>query len=374
MEKDILLGGEKELRELRKTLLEKERYSSVIDSLKKEVDTQKQTIEFRTQEIEQEVVVEVQRRREAMIKPYYDKIVICEASIQRIQEERERKRQELIDNICKEEAEVFEEQKKELEEQIKQVRKDENIPAICMSRPFLAFFCPRTGLDALILVSGIILLLLIMPMGIYFGVYGGDNKLALTTIYLVTIIVFYTVYLLINNLVKDKYLVGLKRVLELMAETEKLEIRKKKRMVELENIPDEELDLQEFDEQIIQLRAEIAEVEELRNLAVINFDSDERLKMDIAAQVQQRYAEEMGQMRNALADSMSSLENMKQEYEKFVEEQGLKEKYTSLARMERSIFDIKVIDELLFILSNGDAENIGGAILRRKRKMENVTF
>ncbi len=369
VEKDILLGGEKELKELKKTLQEKERYGSVIDSLKNEVETQKQMIEFRKQEIDQEVEEEKQQRRDIMIKPYYDKLAVCEVGIQKIQDEREKKRQEMIETIRKEEAQRFDEQKQELEERIQQIQKEENIPSVCLSRPFLAFFYPRTGMDALILVSGIILLLLVFPMGIYYGVYGGDNKLALTTIYLVTIVFFYTLYLLVNNLVKDKYLVGLKRILNLVAEQEKLEIRKKQRMAELEQIPDAELDLQEFDEQAEQLRSEIAEVEELRDQALINFDSDERTKLDIAAQVQQRYAEEMEQMRKSLADSMSSLENMKLEYEKFVEDKGLKDKYKSLLRMESGIFNIKVIDELLFILGNGDAENISGAIMRRKRSM-----
>lgn len=369
MEKDILLGGEKELRELKSTLQEKERYSSVIDSLKNEIESQKQMLDFRKQEIDREVADEEQRRRNVMLKPYYDKLEACEKAVQKLGEERAKKRQELIESIRKEEALHFEEQKHDLEEQIKQIRKEENIPPLCLSRPFLAFFYPRTGMDALILVSGIVLFLLILPMGLYYGIYGGDNKLALTTIYLIAIVFFYTIYLLINNLVKDKYLVGMKQILGLMAEQEKLEIRKKRRMAELEQIPDAELDLHEFDEQAEQMRNELAEVEELRDLALINFDSDERTKLDIAAQIQQRYAVEMEQMRNSLADSMASLENMKQEYEKFVADKGLKDRYSSLLRIESGIFNIKVIDELLFILSSGEAENISGAIRRRKHRM-----
>ena len=370
MEKDILLGGEKELKELKKTLQEKERYGDVMDSLKSEIESQKQVIEERTQEIEQEIAEEEQRRRELIMKPYYDKMAVCEADIQKAKNEREEKRLELIEQIKKEEAKHFEEQKQELEDEIAAVKEEESIPSICLSKPFLAFFWPRTGTDALILVSGIVLLLLVLPFGIYYGVYGGDNRLVLTSIYLVTIIVFYTLYLLINNMVKDKYLLGLRKIMELTAEKERLEIRKKQRMAELErNIPEEELDLHEFDEKITQFRMELSELEELRDLALMSFDSDERVKLDIATQVQQRHAEEMVQLRKALSDSMASLENMKQEYEKFIADRGLKNKYNSLLRMERSIFDINVIDELLFILGNGDAENISGAILRRKRRM-----
>ena len=122
---NILLGGEQELRELKQILQEKQRYNSVLASLDSELDTQKQTIEGYKQEIEREISMEEQRRRNVVAKPYYDEIASCEVEIQRITSEREKQRQAQIDEIVRKETEEYESQKNELEGQITQVKKEE---------------------------------------------------------------------------------------------------------------------------------------------------------------------------------------------------------------------------------------------------------
>lgn len=368
---EILLGGEKELLELKKTLQEKARYNGVLDSLDASVEEQKEKIEKRKQEIELEMNAEIKRRREEVAKPFYDEIAVCEVEVQKKKDERSRKRQELIDQMIREETEMYEKRKKNLEKQIKLVGEEEGVPAICTSRLFLAFFCPRTGKDALILVSGLVFLLLVLPMVLYFGVYGGDDRQALTTIYLVLIIFFYTIYLLINNLVKDKYLIGINKLLNLFGEMEKLEAHRKQRVKELENIPDSSLDLKEFDEEINRLEAVIGELTGQKDLALVNFDSDERLQIEIGKQVQEKYRPELDQMRASLEEAVSAYEKMQKEYDKFLNEKNIEGRYDSLIRMESGIFNTKVIDELIFYITHGGADNIRAAVAMRKHKGNN---
>lgn len=365
---EILLGGEKELQELKNVLQEKARYNGVLDSLDASVEEQKEKIEKRKQAIELEMKAEITRRREEIAKPFYDEIASCEVDIQKKKDERARKRQELIDQMIREEAELYEKRKKNLEKQIKLVGQEEGVPAICTSRLFLAFFCPRTGKDALILVSGLLLLLLVLPMILYFGVYGGNDRQALTTIYLVLIVFFYTIYLLINNLVKDKYLIGINKLLALFGEMEKLEAHRKQRVKELENIPDSSLDLQEFDEEINRLEAVISELNGQKDLALVNFDSDERMQLDIGKQVQEKYRSELDQMRAELEEATSAYEKMQKEYDRFLNEKNIEGRYDSLIRMEPGIFSTKVIDELIFYITHGGADNIRAAVVMRKRK------
>jgi len=365
---EILLGGEKELQELKNALQEKARYNGVLDSLDASVEEQKEKIEKSKQTVELEMKAEIARRREEIAKPFYDEIASCEVDIQKKKDERARKRQELIDQMIREEAELYEKRKKNLEKQIKLVGQEEGVPAICTSRLFLAFFCPRTGKDALILVSGLLLLLLVLPMILYFGVYGGNDRQALTTIYLVLIVFFYTIYLLINNLVKDKYLIGINKLLALFGEMEKLEAHRKQRVKELENIPDSSLDLQEFDEEINRLEAVIGELNGQKDLALVNFDSDERMQLDIGKQVQEKYRSELDQMRAELEEATSAYEKMQKEYDRFLNEKNIEGRYDSLIRMEPGIFSTKVIDELIFYITHGGADNIRAAVVMRKRK------
>lgn len=366
---NILLGGEKELQELKQILQEKQRYNSVLASLDNEVEDKKKKLEDYIQGINSEIQEEVKQHREVVAKPYYDEIASHEVEIQKIINERERQRQVQIDEIVQKETKEYESRKGELDLQMKQVKQEDGVPAICLSRPFLAFFCPRTGKDALVLVVGIILLLLVLPMGLYYGIYGGNDTSVLLMIYLVLIVFFYTAYLLINNLVKDKYLVGLQKILVLMAEKEKLEQEWMVKVKGLENIPDYELELKNFDDEVLRLQLAIGDLNGQKEMELANFDSNERLKMEIAAQVQEKYSSVVAQFRTALDESVNTYEKMQEEFNKFLEDRQVDERYSPLLRLEGSIYDIKVIDELIFYICHGDADNIRAAISKRKRKL-----
>ena len=369
MEESILHGGEKELLELKKTLQEKNRYNAVLDSMDAAVDEQKLNIEKRKAEIEKEMNLEVIRRREAVAAPFYTEIAACEAELKSALEERSKKRIELIAQIMQEENEMYEKRKENLENQRKLVGQTDGVPGICTTRLFLAFFCPRSGKDALILVIGLLVLFLILPLSVYFGVYGGNNRSMLTTIYLVFIVIFYTLYLLINNLVKDKYLIGINKLLKIMEDLDKLEANKKKREKELENLPDSALDLGEFDEEVNRLQAVIEELTKQKDLAVMNFDSDERLHIAIGQEVQEKFKPELDHMRAVLQDHMDSYERMQVEYNKFLDDRRIEERYGILLQAEPDIFSQTVIDELIFYITHSDAENISKAIIKRKKKL-----
>lgn len=369
MEDTILHGGEKELLELKKTLQEKNRYNAVLASLDTAVEEQKQKIEKRKAEIEQEMNLEVKRRREEVAAPFYEEIASCEVELQKAQNERARKRQELIDQMKREEVELYEKRKSNLDLQKKLVGQEEGVPGICTTRLFLAFFCPRNGKDALILVSGLLVLFLVLPMTVYFGAYGGNDRQTLTAIYLVFIVVFYTLYLLINNLVKDRYLVGINKLLKLMEESEKLEVHRKQRENELDNLPDSALDLGEYDTEVNRLQAVIDELNKQKDLAVVNFDSDQRLHVAIGQEVQEKFKPELDHMRAVLEDNISSYDKMQAEYNKFLDEKNIEQKYDILIRMEPDIFSQSVIDELIFYITHSDAENISKAIVKRKKKL-----
>lgn len=367
-ETTILHGGEKELLELKNTLQEKSRYNAVLDSLDTAVEEQKEKIEKRKQEIEQEMNLEIKRRREEIAKPFYAEIATCEVEMERVKAEREQKRTELLEQMIQKETEIYERRLENLEKQIKLVGQEEGVPAICTSRLFLAFFCPRTGKDALILAGGLLFLLLILPMTLYFGAYGGNDSQALTTIYLVLIVFFYTIYLLINNLVKDKYLIGINKLLKLLDEKDKLEIHRKKKLKELENTPDTALDLKEFDEEISRLESVMAELNHEKDMALVNFDSNERLQIEIGSEVQERHQSELNQMNQVLEAATSEYDKMQTEYDKFLNEKNIEERYDQLIRMESGIFSIQVIDQLLFFMTHAGASNIKEAILMKKKK------
>ena len=369
MEDTILHGGAKELLELKKTLQDKNRYNAVLDSMDAAVEEQKLKIEQRRAEIEKEMNLEVKRRREAVAEPFLEEIASCEEELQNALEERGRKREEVIASLIAEEEESYRKRKDNLENQRKLVGQMEGVPGICTTRLFLAFFCPRTGQDALILVIGLFILFLVLPLAVYFGAYGGNNRQVLTSIYLVFIVVFYTIYLLINNLVKDKYLVGINKFLKIKEDLEKLEAHRKKREKELENLSDSALDLGEYDEEVNRLRSVIEELNNQKNVAILNFDSDERRHIAIGQEVQEHFKPELDHMQAVLEDDMAAYEKMQQEYNDFLDDRRIEERYGILLQAEPEFFNQTEIDELIFYLTHSDTENISKAIMKRNKKL-----
>lgn len=369
MENSILHGGEKELLELKQILQEKNHYNVVLDSMDTGIEELKKKIDDRKLEIEKEMNLEILRRRDLVGKSFQDDMDACDAEIKNAQNVRNGRRQELIDQMIQDEGVIYEKRKENLEVQMKLVSQEEGIPWLCTTRLFLAFFCPRTGMDALILTIGILLLLLVLPMVIYFGAYGGNNPQALTAIYLVLIIIFYTLYLLINNLVKDKYLAGINKLLKLIAESKKLDKDRKQRIKELESLPESSFDLSEFDEEMQTLEERKRELAEQKEIAIANFDRDENLQLSIAQEIQEKFKAEIEKMKAELDEKIRAYEEMQEEYNNFLDEKAIEQKYEILLRVEPDIFSQSVIDELIFFLQHGDAENISKAVMKRKKKL-----
>ena len=72
-----------------------------------------------------------------------------------------------------------------------------------------------------------------------------------------------------------------------------------------------------------------------------------------------------------MEEAVSTYEKMQKEYDKFLNEKNIEGRYDSLIRMESGIFNTKVIDELIFYITHGGADNIRAAVAMRKHKGNN---
>ncbi|MGN0505504.1 MAG: hypothetical protein ACI4FZ_03030 [Lachnospiraceae bacterium] len=367
-EKDILQCGELELQKLKDRLLQSEQQEKVLKALELRVRKQEEKIELRRKEIESEIEEEEKAQRAVVARPYFEEIADKEAQIQSVKEERASKREEEIIRRTKEEKAKYEERKLESEQQIKEIIKEENIPDICVSKLFLACFFPKSVLDVLILLVGIVLIFCVLPCVIYFVVLGGGGGAVLTGIYLVITLIFYTAYLVINNLVKEKYMVGLKKINAIRTEMLKLELNLKMKLQNIEKLPNSALNLKEFEDKITFLEQEIEGIRQEQNVALQNFDSDENLKKEIADTVWNSYRQEMDMLTSSLSEQEAAYQEQKQEVELFKQSIISDKRYEPLVNLEPNIFRISVVDDLLFYIKTGAAEDIAEAMIKHKTK------
>ena len=111
-----------------------------------------------------------------------------------------------------------------------------------------------------------------------------------------------------------------------------------------------------------------------KDLEVRNFDSNERLQLEIAKQIQDKYRAELDQLRLGLEDAVQSYDKMQKEFDNFLNEKDFEGRYDSLIRMEPGVYSTKIIDELLFLICHAGADNIRAAVMMRKRKSDGSVF
>lgn len=366
--RDILQCGEKELQKLKERLQQSEEQQKVLYAFELRVKKQEEHIEQQEAAIEKEIKDAEKTQRLEIAKPYNEEIAAIEAQIDGIMAARNSKRQEEIQKRIREETAKAAEKKLAYEKQMQDIIKEDNIPDICISKPFLACFFPKSMTDVLILLVALLMIFAVLPCGIYFGLMQSRGPAALSGLYLVITVFFYTAYLLINNLVKEKYIVSLKKINTIRAEMIQLEQDTKRRLQEIEKLPDSALNLTDFEEDMAHLRQEIEEKKRARMVAVQNFDSDTVLKTEIATLIRDSYKQEVDSAKRSLEKLQASYMKKREETEKLKQSIITDKWYEPLVRVEKDIFKISVVDEMLLYMKHGGAETIAEAILRRKSK------
>lgn len=366
--KDILQCGEKELQKLKERLLESEEQQKVLQAFELRVKKQEEKIEQHTEEIEKEIKEAEKTQRLEVSRPYNEEIAALEKQLDGIMAARKEKREEEIRKRIKEETQKAAEKKLLFDKQMQDIIKEDNIPDICLSKPFLACFFPKSMADALILLAVLFFIFAILPCAIYFGLMQSRGTAALSGLYLVITVFFYTMYLLINNLVKEKYMVSLKKINTIRAEKLKLEQDTKRRLQEIENLPDSALNLTEFEDDVAQLRQKMEEKKKERMVAIQNFESDTTLKNEMAALIRESHKQETESLMHGLEKLKTSYMKKREETNKLKLSITTDKFYEPLVRIESEIFKISVVDEMLMYMQHGGAETIAEAILRRKSK------
>lgn len=366
--KDILQCGEKELQKLRERLQQSEEQKKVLNAFELRVRKQQEKLEQQEAEIDKEIKEAEKTQRLEIAKPYNEEITALEAQVDGIMAARAAKREEEIRKRIKEETQKAAEKKRAYEKQLQEIIKAENIPDICTSKAFLACFFPKSFTDVLILLAALLCIFAVLPCAIYFGLMQNRGSAALSGLYLVITVFFYTGYLLVNNLVKEKYMVSLKKINTIRAEKQKLEQDTKRRLQEIEKLPDSALNLTEFEEDVAQLQQAIEGKKREMMIAVQNFDSDTALKNEMATLIRDSYRQEMESLKSSLEKLKVSYMKKKEEADKFKQSIVTDKWYEPLANLEKDIFKISVVDEMILYMKHGGAETIAEALVRRKTK------
>ncbi len=359
MAESILHGGREELLTLRERVVEAEADRIKVDELLKEQSSLSKDIDARRKAMNNEIDQTI-RQRKAEIENAYDKeITELNKNRKKIVDDKQKEKSVKVSEKVVHETESHHEKIKALNLEIRAVARENKIPGICRYRIFYALFMPRTFADVCISIVAFILLFLLVPCAIYTLLDGKPFGPTLTPafVYAICIIVFGGIYVLVNNLIKDKHHAEIKKIIALRKEIAltKKEIKRIKRGIE-KSKDESEYGLEAYDNEISEMDSKLSGLSEEQRAALEVFNRE--TKGVVTDEIKGRYEPEINKMKERFDEAAAE---QKQISEKLRNE-SLELSRNYEAQLGKSNMTITTIDKLLAIFDEGRANTVAEAI------------
>lgn len=365
-EKSILQGGEKELLKLKEdiqTLSDCRKELKALEVREKEEYKQR---EKKNAEIEKLIIENEKRAKKAVEEPFDKTLDDLKKNKEEKEAEKEKERKEEIRKQQENETGDLRERKEKIQDEIKEIAMEDNIPSIAISKVFLMLYYPKTFVEYFIRFFGSLILLFGVSFGIYQVCFMSGNKKDFIIVFEGLVIFALLLYLLLNRTIKEKHLEAFERINVLRGEKNKTSSEIRQINKQVANVSEEELGLQEYNEEIQRLEMEIAECKKQKKLALEEFEKNIDAKQAREHEVRNEKKQEWDTAVQNYETVENELNHKKAELEE--KENKLHEKYEELSGEEKDIFKPKVIDDLLSIMKQGEAKTIEDALKKRRQK------
>lgn len=368
-EKDILKGGEKELLKLKSEVEALDNCAADFKTMDAKVKEEEKLWDKKNAEIEKEIAEKEKAERKAVEAPFDTKLSELTAQKKEKETEKEEKRKKVIKERTEEQTGGLKEKKNQLWKQIQEIAEADQLPKIGISKWFLMVFYPKTIAEVLALMLG----LAVIIFGCSFVVFKWVFVQAGISYYVILCesiaISLLLLYIALNNAIKEKHLDAYEDINVLRKEGNKTNNEIKKINKQVAGGSDDDLGLTEYQKEIEALEEEIKHSKKEKDVALKAFDGDKEGKEVREKEILDSYAEELKRLQQNVENAIQ-LKNQKKE-EVAEREKKLHEDYDILRSLEKNIFKVKVIDELLGCIQRGEAKTIEEALNRKKEGNKN---
>lgn len=362
---NLLSGGVDVLNEMKEKLLELHEYQAKHDTLISEEEKLEKSIHNVEKTVEEEIESTTKKRRQEIDDTFDKQLDKTSAKMKKMKEKRDKRKDLKVSERISEETAPLREENHRLRLEAKTLFKQQHVPAFCNTKLFFALYFPKFFEDILIIVCTLLLTLLIIPCSIYFFVIPQDGILYLILIYIITVIFFGGIYLLIENLTKDKHTVEMKQVGGLRSQIRTN--RKKMKAIERDIKKDRDessYGLENFDEELARLDKEAVEIAEQKKDALLLFENT--TSQLIASEIRSRHEETMAGLKadydlttvevSKAEDKIKALTiKIASEYEPF---------------LGKDLMTLDRLDALMNIIQAGNAETVSEAVAFHRQNMK----
>ena len=364
MENAILHGGIDELNTIKESVLELTGYQERNAELEKEEVRLEKLIATKEKDLSDETETTLKKRKNELIAAYETQLATLNARNKKIKAKKEKDKGAKVSERITEETAELRDKNKELALEIKSKLKADKVPKLCDSTLFYACFMPKTLGEILVFILGLLIVFLAVPFGIYLLFFAEKfGELALAIIYVILILLVGSLYLAINNKVKEKHLDTLRVVRGLRNQY----LRNAKNIKDIrkgiKNDKDESTyGLEQYDAELEEISAEIRRITEEEKAELTNFETV--TAMQIKAEIKGRYEEELTSLRETLKETDTEQKKMEDK----VKEYSLMMSKQYEAYLGKDMLTVPKLDKLISRIKSGEAANIGEALALENSK------
>ena len=364
MSNAILHGGIEELNTIKELVIELTGYQEKNAELLKEEVRLEKLIATKEKDVNDETENTLKKRKAELIATYESQLSTLNARNKKIKAKKEKDKSVKMSERISEETAELRDKNKELVLEIKTKLKAEKTPKICNTTLFYALFMPRGIVEFFIFILTLLVLFLAIPFGIYLLFFAEKfGELALAIIYVSMILLVGSVYLAVNNKVKEPHIDTIRaiRLLRNQYRRNNKNIRDIQKGIK-KDADESAYGLERYDDELKEIAEEINRVTEEEKQAINTFESETTAQ--IKAEIKGRYAEELTSLKTTHAEVCA---NQKSAEDK-VKEISLTMSKQYEAYLGKGMLTVQKLDKLISRISKGEAKDIGEALALEKNK------
>lgn len=364
MSNAILHGGIDELNTIKDLVVELTGFQERNAELLKEEARLDKLIAGKEKDLNDEIENTLKKRKSELEETFETQLATLNARNKKIKAKKEKDKGAKVSERISEETAELREKNKALALEMKTKLKNEKTPGICNTTLFYALFMPNGMVEFLLFILSLLIVFLAIPFGIYLLFFAKKfSELALAIIYLILIVLVGSVYLVINNKIKEPHLETIRAVRLLRNQY----CRNNKNIRDIQRGIKKDADesvygLEQYDDELNEIASEINRVREEKRLAINTFEAETTLQ--IKEEIKGRYAEELTSLRAAYTEACENQKTMEDK----VKEYSLMMSKQYEAYLGKDMLTVPKLDKLISRISKGEANDIGEALALENNK------
>lgn len=299
MEADnILSGGIEKLNEIKEYLLELNGNMENDRQLKEETEKLQKAVKGLEKEIADEIAKTIKKRRGEIEDSFDKQIGRIRDKAKKIKEQRSKAKSLKVSERINAETAELRAEKSRLRLEAKTAARQDKLPFFCNSKLYMALYYPSCFTDILFILAALAVVLLLIPCGVYFLLLPAKIIYIILS-YVVTVVVFGSLYLAIGNYTRERYDDKLKQIKEIrgrIRETNK-KISAIKRSIKKDR-DESGYGLHGYDEELARIDKDEDDILAQKKEALTVFENS--TSKIISNEIQELYRDKLASLRNEL--------------------------------------------------------------------------